>query len=121
MTNSKIISICVVGGAGRMGRRVIELCNELESVNVASVLVRPDDKAEGIGMVRVETEPRLAFEGIDVIIDFSAPPSIDSTLKAAVDLGVPYVLASTGLSEKDEETLSEAAKSIPLIVASNCS
>ena len=63
MTNSKVISICVVGGAGRMGRRVIELCNELESVNVASVLVRPDDKAEGIGMVRVETEPRLAFEG----------------------------------------------------------
>ena len=62
-----------------------------------------------------ETEPRLALEGIDVIIDFSAPPSIDSTLKAAVDLGVAYVLASTGLSEKDEETLSEAAKH-----SSNC-
>ena len=74
MTNSKNVNICVVGGAGRMGRRVIDVCNGLERVNVASVLVRPDDKAEGIGMVRVETDPKSAFEGIDVIIDFSAPP-----------------------------------------------
>ena len=121
MTNSKDVNICVVGGAGRMGRRVIDVCKELERVNVVSVLVRPDDQVEGIGSIRVETDPKSAFEEIDVIIDFSAPPSTEMTLKAAVDLGVAYVLASTGLSDRDEQTLAEAAKSIPLIVASNCS
>ena len=34
---------------------------------------------------------------------FPRLPSTDTTLKAAVDLGVAYVLASTGLSDKDEE------------------
>ena len=96
-----------------MGRRVIDVCNGLERVNVVSVLVRPDDQVEGIGTVRVETDPKSAFEGTDVIIDFSAPPSTDTTLKAAVDLGVAYVLASTGLSDKDEKTLSEAGKVFP--------
>ena len=70
MTNSKNVNICVVGGAGRMGRRVIDVCNGLERVNVVSVLVRPDDQVEGIGTVRVETDPKSAFEGTDVIIDF---------------------------------------------------
>ena len=103
MTNSKNVNICVVGGAGRMGRRVIDVCNGLESVNVVSVLVRPDDQGRGHWHGPGRNRPERLAEGTDVIIDFSRLPSTDTTLKAAVDLGVAYVLASTGLSDKDEE------------------
>lgn len=121
MSTSEVIKICVVGGAGRMGRRVLEVCGASDGLEAVSVLIRPDDQVDGLGNLRVETEPLKAFEGADVVIDFSAPPSIERTLSAAADLGVGYILASTGLSKDAEELLKQAATKIPLIVASNCS
>ena len=121
MSDTRVVRICVVGGAGRMGRRVLEVCKNTDELEAVSVLVRPDDHVDGVGDLRVETDPHRAFEGADVVIDFSAPPSIEQTVVAAVESDVGYVLASTGLSKDAEELLRQAATKIPLIVASNCS
>ena len=121
MSDVEVVRICVVGGAGRMGRRVLEVCEISDGLEAVSILVRPDDHLDGLGNLRVETEPLKAFKGADVVIDFSAPPSIERTVSAAVESRVAYVLASTGLSEDAEEQLKQAATKIPLIVASNCS
>lgn len=121
MNKQEKVKICVVGGAGRMGRRVLEVCHATPELEALSVLVRPQDKADDLGSVRVETDPAEAFKGVDVVIDFSAPPSVDRTMPAAVDLNVGYVLASTGFSPESEDLLERAASKIPLIVASNCS
>ena len=79
MNKQEKVKICVVGGAGRMGRRVLEVCHATPELEALSVLVRPQDKADDLGSVRVETDPAEAFKGVDVVIDFSAPPSVDRT------------------------------------------
>lgn len=121
MTKQKTVKVCVVGGAGRMGRRVLDICASSSDLLAVSILVRPEDSVDKLDGIRIETDARQAFTDVDVVIDFSAPPSVDKTIPAAVELGVGYVLASTGLSIEAEETLKDASKEIPLIVASNCS
>ena len=121
MSNQKAVKICVLGRAGRMGRRVLEVCRASSELEAVSVLIRPEDQADDLEALRVETDPMQAFKGADVVIDFSAPPSVERTLPAAVELGLGYVVASTGFSSEAETALSNASGKIPLIVASNCS
>ena len=113
--------ICIVGGGGRMGRRVIEASELAPDVSLESILVADVNDAHGISNCRIETDPDIAFNGTDVVIDFSAPPSLERTLPAAMRSQTAYVLASTGLPQDCQELLDEAATKIPLIVASNCS
>lgn len=57
----------------------------------------------------------------DVLVDFSAPDALQSSLDRALSAGIPILIGTTGLGETAEQRIAEAAKSIPVLRAPNTS
>lgn len=57
----------------------------------------------------------------DVLVDFSAPDALRSSLDRAVSAGVPLLIGTTGLIDGHESLIAEAAKIVPILRAPNTS
>lgn len=57
----------------------------------------------------------------DVLIDFSAPDGLRSSLDRAISAGVPLLVGTTGLSDGHFDLIDDAAQTIPIMVAANTS
>jgi 4-hydroxy-tetrahydrodipicolinate reductase len=56
---------------------------------------------------------------LDVLIDFSAPPSVRTSLGLAKRASAALVIGSTGLGLADEAAIEEAATTLPILAAPN--
>ncbi|MDV3256235.1 MAG: 4-hydroxy-tetrahydrodipicolinate reductase [Sphingomonas sp.] len=63
----------------------------------------------------------LATEGGDILIDFSAPDGLRSSLDQAISAAIPLLVGTTGLIEEHESLIADAAKIIPILRAPNTS
>ncbi len=84
--------------------------------------VEAGEKADGLpaGLV-VSDDPKTALVDADVVIDFSAPPACSQILPVCAELGIPCIIASTGLTDDHSHAIDEASKRCAVIVAANCS
>ena len=112
------MNIILSGASGRMGRQVSAVC-----------------AAEGIPVrfgVDLKTEPYASFpiysdfksqraESGDVVIDFSLPGSLKSLLDFCVPSSTPLVIATTGYSAEDEESIIKASRQIAVFRSANMS
>lgn len=57
----------------------------------------------------------------DVLVDFSAPDALRSSLDRAVSAAVPLLIGTTGLIEEHESLIADAAKIVPILRAPNTS
>ncbi len=57
----------------------------------------------------------------DVLVDFSSPDGLRGSLDQAVSAGIPILVGTTGLTDGHLELITEAAESIPVLVAPNTS
>jgi 4-hydroxy-tetrahydrodipicolinate reductase len=57
----------------------------------------------------------------DVLVDFSTPDALRSSLDRAVEAGIPILIGTTGLQPEHHVAIQQAAKSIPVIQAPNTS
>lgn len=57
----------------------------------------------------------------DVIVDFSAPDALASSLDRAIRAAVPILVGTTGLDDLAERRLAEASQSVAVLRASNTS
>jgi 4-hydroxy-tetrahydrodipicolinate reductase len=57
----------------------------------------------------------------DVLVDFSAPDALDSSLDRAVTAGIPLLVGTTGLDETADVRIAAAAKGIAVLRAPNTS
>jgi 4-hydroxy-tetrahydrodipicolinate reductase len=64
---------------------------------------------------------KLDNDNGDVLIDFSAPDALRSSLDRAVSAGVPLLIGTTGLIDEHDSLIAEAAKIIPILKAPNTS
>ena len=116
------IQIGINGAAGRMGQRLVALTHADPELELAAALERPDHPLIGndvgicanVGPVDVSLTVKLE-KNIDVLIDFSAPNGMDALLKQCIELQIPLVYATTGLSVEQSGRLMEAAGKIPLL------
>jgi 4-hydroxy-tetrahydrodipicolinate reductase len=71
----------------------------------------------------IEQDPgfELGNDNGDVLVDFSAPDALRSSLDRAISAGVPLLVGTTGLIEEHEALIAEAAKTIPILRAPNTS
>ena len=71
----------------------------------------------------VGEDPRfsLARDNGDVLVDFSAPEALASSLERAVSAGVPILIGTTGLDELANKRIAEAALDIAVLRAANTS
>lgn len=113
-----MMEILLSGCNGKMGQ-------------VITRLVSGDDDARIIAGIDINdsyinTYPvySSAFEydnKADVIIDFSHPNCLNSLLEFAVEKQIPAVIATTGLTANQQESLKQASKKIPIFFSANMS
>lgn len=114
-----MIRIGLSGCLGTMGRIIGELIEQQEGVQ----LVFGIDKRAGEEEVvyPIFSLPKEVNLPCDVIIDFSNASSVDDLIDYCVMHQVGAVIATTGLSEEQEEKIKEAARVIPIFRSANTS
>jgi 4-hydroxy-tetrahydrodipicolinate reductase len=114
-----MVNILISGANGRMGRKVLEA--SLKSQNVKTVC--------GVDLKEDLSNPLLPVyssfgdvtEQIDVVVDFSAPPTLDSILQFCTSKNIPAVLCATGYSDEQVQKLKKASEKIAVFRSGNMS
>ena len=103
-----MMQILVTGISGRMGQAV----KQAVELNAGTELASTHDVGQDIA---------AAMQKADIAIDFSFHGFTPELLATAVAQGKPLVIGTTGLSPEERAAITEAAKSIPIVFASNYS
>lgn len=127
-----MVKVAIVGAAGRMGRTLVEAINQSDAeLSLAVATVLPDDPALGvdigllamgsaIGVITVaELEP--VIDEFDVLIDFTSPEATLAHLATCKAHNKAIVIGTTGISEIQQQSITEAAAFIPIVFAPNMS
>ncbi len=102
------MKIAIVGAAGRMGRKLVELSKDAGLEVVAQV-----DVSEGYAR-----EWPKETEGV---IDFSHHAGVPGFVARAAEQGIPYVIGTTGLTPDEQKVVDAAAQKIPVVQSGNYS
>lgn len=125
-----VTRIAIVGAAGRMGKTLIEACQQAGLVvTVAtehphSPLLGADAGAvAGVGASQVLIAPSLdaAANDFDVLIDFTRPEPCLEHLAWCVAHGKKMVIGTTGFDEAGKAAIQAAAGQVALVFAPNMS
>lgn len=108
MMKNSPVRVFLVGGAGRMGKTIVDLAKDDPDIK----LVAQCDIGDAIGS---------AMNKSDVVIDFSHPDAIDEICRAALQDQRPLVIGTTGHSAEQRAAIERVARSIPVVFASNFS
>ncbi len=121
--------LAIHGAAGRMGRRLIALAAQDPDLTLAAAIehaTHPDLGTDagtlaGTGPLSVKLGHSLGNASAQVLIDFSLPVGFRKALADCVSRKLPIVVGTTGLTPEDERALDQAAKTIPVLQATNFS
>ncbi len=116
-----MIKVGIVGSTGRMGEHLIKNVLEKEALSLAALHVFDELKATVPDDVLVTNSMKKMLEVCDVIIDFSAPVATQELCEEALKNPTPLVIATTGFTAHQQNLLTEAAKEMPVLYASNMS
>lgn len=106
-------TLAIHGSAGRMGQRLIALAEADPDLAVSLAI----DAADADGPQLTD----LAAGGGDVLIDFTLPVGFRAALARSLETQTPIVVGTTGLTDADQANLDQAAKTIPVLQATNFS
>lgn len=104
----RIMKIAIVGAAGRMGQKLIELAKGSELEVVSKV-----DVAEGYD--------KTWSDDVEGVIDFSYHIGVPAAITKAAEAGIPYVIGTTGITAEEQVAVDAAAKKIPVVQSGNYS
>jgi len=122
--------IVVAGASGRMGQALIAAALADASLEIVSALDVATSDAIGrdIGNrdgrttgVVVSSDVAAALANADVLVDFTRPEGTRAHIAACIRAGVGAVIGTTGLAESDKSMLRDAARTVPIVFASNMS
>ena len=102
------MKIAIVGAAGRMGKKLIELAPS-EGLDVVAKV----DIAEGYD--------REWPSGTEGVIDFSFHTGVPAFAEKAAAEGIPYVIGTTGLTPEEQARVDAVCAKIPLVQSGNYS
>ncbi|MEZ5735032.1 MAG: 4-hydroxy-tetrahydrodipicolinate reductase [Novosphingobium sp.] len=99
--------IGIIGSKGRMGNAIAQAI--------------ADAGEEHAGGVDVGGDPLALARQSDALVDFSSPAALEANLDAAIEAGVPVVVGTTGLEERQHFLIDNAADSIAVLQTGNTS
>src|SRR6266481_2461346 len=102
------VRVTLIGARGRMGQTIVDLARNDPKIEI----VAQCDLGDAI-------EPRI--KNCDVAIDFSNSSVIDEISRVALQYRKALVIGTTGHSREQREVMERAAKSLPIVFASNFS
>ncbi len=130
-SNTQATRIAVVGAGGRMGRNLVQACQEAEGVilgaatEVAGSSLLGTDAGElaGVGALGVMLVADLAdvMDEFDVVIDFTCPTATERHVALCKEAGKSIVIGTTGLSDEQRVGIEAAAQQNPMVLAPNMS
>ncbi len=132
-----MIRIGITGAAGRMGRCLIEACQQRsDEVQFSAAIEHPESSLVGVDAlevaglggsglasaeVRISAGVAAVSDDFDVLVDFTRPDVTIANLAICREAGKAMVIGTTGLSDDDKQAISDAAKDIPIVFAPNMS
>jgi len=86
-------------------------------------LIAPDGRMGKAIAAAVAEDARFAIDQDhgDVLVDFSAPAALETSLERAVSSGVPILVGTTGLDQTADQHISEASRKVAVLRAANTS
>ena len=126
-----MVSVSIIGAAGRMGRSLIQAAGDREDIAVSGALEHEGSPFLGTDAgllagvqpldVAIQGDLASVIAAADVAIDFTRPEPTIAMLDEAVRQGKAAVIGTTGLNDEQKARISEAAKTIPVVFAANFS
>lgn len=123
------LGIC--GAAGRMGRTLIQACNEADGCVLGAAIEHPTSPAlgadagllagldaAGISIVRGVAD---VIDDFDVLIDFTAPTVTVANAEICAHHKRKIVIGTTGMTADEKVQIAEAAKQTAVVFAPNMS
>jgi 4-hydroxy-tetrahydrodipicolinate reductase len=124
------LSLCLAGATGWMGRALVRPVLDAPDLRLLSAVSRSasgQDLGEALGGealgVPVHASVREALDGIDVLIDYTAPTVVKANTLAAIDARVAVVIGASGLTAEDfgEIDLAARERSVGVVASGNFS
>ena len=125
-----MISIAILGAAGRMGQSLIRCAARFDDIRVAAA-IEADGHARigedagtvaGIGPLGVAIDAnREAAGAAQVFIDFTFHTAAAANASLAADAGRAIVIGTTGLTDEEAQTVRGTAQRVPVLWAPNMS
>jgi 4-hydroxy-tetrahydrodipicolinate reductase len=113
-----MINVLLSGCNGKMGQVITRLAKEKDNIRIAAGY---DINNNIINNYPVYTDLSTCEEKFDAIIDFSHPAALENILNFATKTETPLVLATTGLSEVQNQLAAAASRVIPIFYSANMS
>ncbi|NKD76941.1 4-hydroxy-tetrahydrodipicolinate reductase [Haematospirillum sp. H1815] len=126
------MKIAVAGCAGRMGRMLVQEILAADTVTLAggtepqgSPFLGQDigrlvGTTEPLG-IAITDDPSSLFSHADAVIDFTTPDATTVHARLAATHRTALIVGTTGFSPTQQEAVSIAAKSIPIVMSPNMS
>ena len=123
-----MINVGINGACGRMGAMLLGLVSEEPDMQLAAALERSDHPALGQDAGTATQQAELGVtvsdklpDGVDVLIDFSAPESTTARAAECGRAGAAMVIGTTGLDSAQMAAVRDAARNVPVLMAPNMS
>jgi len=123
--------IAITGAAGRMGRSLIEACQQTDGLEVTVALEHPESSLlgsdagdlAGIGKldIAVGADLTAVTDEFDVLIDFTRPEPTLTNLEICRQSGRRMVIGTTGFSDEQKAQIAAAAEDVAIVFAPNMS
>ncbi|WP_213818183.1 4-hydroxy-tetrahydrodipicolinate reductase [Garciella nitratireducens] len=114
-----MLKIILSGCNGTMGQVIKQFTKDDDSIEIVAGLDKFPEKYNN--NFPVYENPRQCKEEADVIIDFSHYSAFREIITFAKQHKLPLVMATTGLSDKNEKQLQLLSKEIPIFRSANMS
>jgi 4-hydroxy-tetrahydrodipicolinate reductase len=123
-----MVKVAVAGCAGRMGQRILWAVSENPQLKLGAafeagahpLVGRDSGIVAGLGENGVKiTDAVESAQGCDVLIDFTAPAATAEHLRFCEASGIRMVIATTGLSARQQEAVVLVSKKIGVVYAPN--
>ena len=113
-----MLKIILSGANGAMGRAVTACVN---SADDAQIVAGVDTNQIMLSNFPVFSHVKDVTCEADVLIDFSHPSALDDLLEFVVSNQIPAVIATTGLSDTQIESIKKASAMVPIFFTFNMS
>lgn len=125
-----VLNVVIAGVTGRMGHALLEGVFADTGLKLHAALDRAGspmlgrDAGEQFGKntgVSITSDIAQALQGADVLVDFTRPEASMQYLQACQQANVKLVIGTTGFSDSEKESITEASKKIGIVFAPNMS
>lgn len=126
-----MLRIAITGAAGRMGKTLIEACQQAEGCELSAAVERPGisligaDAGElaGVGTLNVTLVDDIAsvVDDFDTLIDFTSIESTLNNLQVCKENKKHIIIGTTGFSDEQKQIIKDAAEQTSVVFAPNMS